>query len=88
MRLKYQFQIQEVAGKYCAVVDSEDSSFNGIISMNQICKSVFEMLKEEVTEEEIVEELLKNYEESEKDISEGVRSFLQGLKDNKLLDEG
>ena len=55
MKLKYNFVTNEVADKIVAVAVGGDlEKFNGFIKMNDTGAYIFNMLKSDVTEEEIV----------------------------------
>lgn len=56
MKLKYNFVTNEVADKIVAVAVGGDlEKFNGFIKMNDTGAYIFNMLKSDVTEEEIRE---------------------------------
>lgn len=88
MKLKYDFVINKVADKIVAVAVGDDlEKFNGFIKMNDITAFVFELLKNDVTEEEIIEAMKKEYADaSEEEIKETVADLLSKLKDGGLID--
>lgn len=86
MHLKYKFAIQEVADTFVAVVSDEDmEKFNGLIRMNKTGKDIFELLSDDVTEEDIVAALQKKYEGSEENIRDEVHKFVAYLSDMNIL---
>lgn len=88
MKLKYNFVTNEVADKIVAVAVGDDlNSFNGFIKMNDVGAYIFNMLKNDVTEDEIVEAMKKDFADaSEEEIRENVSGFIDGLKKYEVLD--
>lgn len=88
MKLKYNFVSNEVADKIVAVAVGDDlQKFNGFIKMNDIGAYIFNMLKNDVTEEEIVAAMKKDYSDAtEEEIRETVSEFVGKLKDANVLE--
>lgn len=88
MKLKYNFVTNEVADKIVAVAVGDDmSEFNGFIKMNDIGAFIFNLLKNDVTEDEIVEEMKKAWpDESETEIRETVVEFVGKLKESGVVE--
>ena len=88
MKLKYNFVTNEVADKIVAVAVGDDlEKFNGFIKMNDTGAYIFNMLKNDVTEEEIVEAMKKDYSDAtEEEIKETVCGFVGKLKDADVLE--
>lgn len=88
MKLKYNFVSNEVADKIVAVAVGDDlQKFNGFIKMNDTGAYIFNMLKNDVTEEEIVAAMKKDYSDAtEEEISESVNEFVGKLKDADVLE--
>ena len=88
MKLKYNFVTNEVADKIVAVAVGGDlEKFNGFIKMNDTGAYIFNMLKSDVTEEEIVAAMKKNYEDAaEEEIRETVSEFVGKLKGADVLE--
>lgn len=87
MKLKYNFVTNEVADKIVAVAVGDDlQQFNGFIKMNDIGAYIFNMLKNDVTEDEIVSAMQKDYEDAtEEEIRETVGEFVGKLKEADVL---
>ena len=86
MKIKYNFVINEVAGNFVAVAVGDDLvKFNGFIKMNDIGVYIFKMLQNDVTEDEIVAAMLKEYEATEEEIRENVSEFITTLKNSDVL---
>ncbi len=88
MKLKYNFVTNEVADKIVAVAVGDDlEKFGGFIKLNNIGATAFEMLKNDVTEEDIVNELLKKYpEHTVEETKESVADFINKLRESDLLE--
>ena len=88
MKLKYNFISNEVTDKIVAVAVGDDlQKFNGFIKMNDTGAYIFNMLKNEVTEEEIVAAMKKDYSDAtEEEIRESVNEFVGKLKDADVLE--
>lgn len=88
MKLKYNFVSNEVADKIVAVAVGDDlQKFNGFIKMNDTGAYIFNMLKNDVTEEEIVAAMKKDYSDAtEEEIRESVNEFVGKLKDADVLE--
>ena len=88
MKLKYNFVTNEFADKIVAVAVGGDlEKFNGFIKMNDTGAYIFNMLKSDVTEEEIVAAMKKDYEDAaEEEIRETVSEFVGKLKEADVLE--
>lgn len=68
MKLKYQFVVNQVAEQYVAVaVGAGLEEFNGFIKMNDVGADIFELLKNDITLDEIISEMLKKYPDATED---------------------
>ena len=87
LKLKYDFIINEVAGQLVAVAVNEGmSEFNGFIKMNDIGAEIFEILKEDVTIEQVIEKMLaKHPEATEEEARDTITDFISELKKNNLI---
>ena len=88
MKLKYNFVTNEVADKIVAVAVGDDlSKFNGFIKMNDIGAYIFNMLKNDVTEDDIVASMQKDYPDAtEAEIRETVSGFVAELKKEDVIE--
>lgn len=85
MKLKYNFVIDEIAGQKVAVVVGEEAT-NCILKLNDTAAFIMELLKNDVSLEEISSSILQNFEVEDKAQMENmVNNFLQKLKDAGLL---
>lgn len=81
MKLKYNFVTNVVAGKTVAVAIGEDlSNFNGFIKMDENGAFIFNLLKNDITEDEIIAAVVKEYGvEDNSELREGVNGFIASL---------
>ena len=87
MKLKYNFVTNPVADKIVAVAVGNDlSKFNGFIKMNETGAQIFNLLKNEISMEELVSEMHKLYpDETEETVKENVTEFTNELKKSGVL---
>lgn len=88
MKLKYNFVTNEVADKIIAVAVGDDlQKFNGFIKMNGTGAFIFNMLKNDVTEEEIVAAMAAEYgDATEEEIKETVKDFVGQLNEAGVIE--
>ncbi len=87
MKLKYDFIVNEVAGQFVAVAVGDGvEQFGGFIKMNDIGAEIFEILKEDVTVDEVIAKMLEKHPESNlEEATEVVNGFIDGLKAEDIL---
>ncbi len=86
MKAKYTFEIMEIDDQMMAVpVGEEADELHGILKLNQSAAAILELLKEETSEEEIVQKLLEKYESSEEDMRSYVHDYLAELEEAGIL---
>ena len=87
MKLKYQFVINKVADQFVAVAVGDDlESFSGFIKMNDTGASIFEKLKEDISKEDLISAMAKEYPDETMDtVTECVTGFVTKLKESDVL---
>lgn len=87
MKLKYDFVMNEVAGSTVAVpVGNGSESFKGYVKLNDTGAYIFGMLKKDVSREEIIDGIMKDFEDCTKEkAEETVDRFLRELKAANIL---
>ncbi|MBO5071069.1 MAG: PqqD family protein [Roseburia sp.] len=84
MRIKKDFVLREIAGDYIVIPTGQTVlEFNGLITMNDVGVSLWKMLQEEVTMDNLVAGILEEYEVEEDVAREDIQEFL-----NKLIESG
>lgn len=86
MKLKDGFITHEVAGEHITV-SAGSVSFSGMIRSNQTAGFIVECLKEEITEDEIIERLLAKYDAPREQITKDVASVLVKLRGIGAVEE-
>ena len=89
MKIKEGFILRDVADKTFVVAVGELSkTFNGIITLNETGKFIWQLLAVGATEEEIIEKLLAECEDAQREVvQKDVKSFIEQLKGDKILEE-
>lgn len=88
MKLKYNFVTNEIAGQHIGVVSGKDADkFSGFIKMNDIAKVIFEKLMVGADENEIVAELVAQFNGTESEARETTKDFIASLNAKGLLEE-
>lgn len=88
MKLKYNFVMNKVADMVVAVAVGEDvQKFDGFIKMNDTGAYIFNMLKNDVTEDEITAAMEKEYEGvTSEELRKTVREFIGRLKESDVIE--
>lgn len=88
MKLEKEFVLREIAGDYVIIpVGKTVIEFNGLITVNEVGVSIWNMLQNEVTFDQIVQGILNEYEVEESVAREDIREFLNKLIDGGILTE-
>lgn len=86
MKVDKKFVLREVAGDYIIIpTGSTVLEFNGLITVNEVGVSLWNMLQEEVTFDELVQGILDEYDVEEDVAREDIREFLDILIDGGIL---
>ena len=86
MKLKYEFVVNEIADKTVAVTVGNDAeNFAGMIRLNETGAFIFEKLREDTTEEAIVDAILEEYDIDRETASEVVHDFVDYLDKKGVL---
>ena len=88
MKLKYNFVTNKVADRIVAVTVGDDAKkFNGFIKMNDTGAFIFNMLRNDVTVEEIADAMKREYDGvSEEELRSTVSQFIENLKKSDVLE--
>lgn len=84
MKLKYEFEKVELDGEIMAVPVGEGSEkLHGLLKLNETAAFILDQLKEETTEEKVVDAVLSEYEGERDEIAGYVHKYIE-----KLISEG
>lgn len=84
MKVEKEFVLREIADDYIIIPTGKTVlDFNGLITVNEVGVSLWEMLQDEVTFEDLVKGILDEYEVEEDVAREDIQKFL-----NELIEAG
>lgn len=87
MKIKDGFVVRKIANQYMAVpVGARAKELHGMIGLNETAAFLWELLKEDRTEEELTELLYNEYEISEEKALEAVKKFCRTLQEEGVLE--
>lgn len=87
MKLKYDFQIRNVAGEYVLIpMGTASLKFSGMVSTNGVGSVICECLKEHTTRQAILAKLLDTFEVEEATARQDMDEFLARLEKADLLE--
>ena len=87
MKIKSTYQLREVAGEYMVVSTSADNnSFNGVIMLNGTGAFLWQLLEKGAERDELIAEILKEYEVDESTASIGVDDFISDIEKAGLFE--
>ena len=88
MKLKYDFAVREIMGEYVLIPVGEGAlGFSGMISTSETGAALVNVLKQDVSRQEMMDHLLREYEVDEKTAAEDLDGFLLQLNKLNLLIE-
>ena len=86
MKLKYDFVVRSVADKMVAIpVGDATEDFNCMITLNESGAFIFELLKEEISEERLLEAFLNEYDATPEQAKNTIQSVLAKLYKSDIL---
>lgn len=82
MKLKMQFVLRDIVGETVLVpINESTSKFNGLITVNELGKFIWENIESSKDEEELLQRILDEYEIDRETAKKDLDDFLQVLKD-------
>lgn len=87
MKIKGEFIVREIIGE-CVLVPVGETAlrFNGIISLNPVSAVIWKGLLENKDREQLLEDILEEFEVERDQAAADLDEFLQLLRQNQLLD--
>ena len=80
--------LRSVAGRHVVVAIGQASvDFNGLITLNDTGAYIWERLAKGTTYEDLLKDMLSDYEVDEETAKSGIDAFLKTARDAELLDE-
>ena len=87
MKVKKDYILREIANEVVVVPTGKEAiRFNGMLTLNQSAKILFEALYQEQTKESLVNLLLDTYDISQEQAIKDVDEFLLILEERKILE--
>ena len=88
MKLKEGFILHNVGAEHMVVATGETAKqFNGLVRNNATANYIFELLLEDITEEQVVEAMLEKYDASREQVTADVNSMICQMRKAGFLDE-
>ena len=86
MELKKQFVLREIVGEAVLVPVGESAArFNGLLTINELGKFIWENLESSKDEEDLLHKILEEYEVEEKEAKEDLDEFLDKLRQVDII---
>ena len=85
MKLKEGFVLRTISGQTVVLPTGVDLDLGMIIKLNDTGRFIWERLEKGVEMEELVEDMLKEYDVSKEKATEYVEQFVQKVKENGFL---
>lgn len=86
MKIEKEFVLREIAGDYVIIPTGKTVlEFNGLATINEVGVFLWKLLQDEISEEELVNKLLEEYDVDEETARTDVAEFIDVLVDNKVL---
>lgn len=86
MRLRYSFETMELDDRLVAVpVGDHANEFHGVVKLNEVAAFIFELLKDDTTEEAIVDALEKEFDASRSTLAADAKKCIESFSEKGLL---
>ena len=87
MKLKQEFVLREVAGENLLIpIVGINDKFDGIITLNETSTFIWKCIEKEMDENEIVEEILKEYDAEIALVKSNVHEFCCHLREMGIIE--
>ena len=88
MKIADGYMLKNIANTYVVVpVGSRSVDFSAIISVNETGAFIWRQLEQDTTPEQILQNMLQEYEVTEAQAQADIDVFIQKLREAELLDE-
>ena len=86
MKFKKEFMLREIVGETILIpIGDSNNHFNGIITINELGKFIWENLESSKDEEDLLHKILEEYEVEEKEAKEDLDEFLDKLRQVDII---
>lgn len=86
MKISDGYLLRSVAGKNIVVSVGADVNFNGMLTLNDTGVFFWNLLQKDITKEQMLEAVLKEYDVSAEEASLDIDAFIGKLRENKILE--
>lgn len=88
MRLRYTFETMELDDRIVAVPVGENiDEFHGVIKLNDVAAFIFNLLKDDIQEADILKAMEEEYEVSHEVLIKDIHEYLDEFREKGLLVE-
>lgn len=86
MKFKKEFMLREIVGETILIpMGDSNNHFNGIITINELGKFIWENLESSKDEEDLLHKILEEYEVEEKEAKVDLDEFLDKLRQVDII---
>ena len=86
MHLRYQYETMKIVDMVVAVpVGDGTENMKSILRLNGTAAAIFDLLKEETSEEKIVESLMMRYDVSKETLEHDVHMYIEEFRKKNLI---
>lgn len=86
MHLRYQYETMKIVDMVVAVpVGDGTENVKSILKLNRTAATIFDLLKEETSEEQIVETLMKQFDVSRETLMRDVHLYIEEFRKRNLI---
>lgn len=86
MKLKQGFIMREIAGEIIVVPSGDEMNLNMMITLNNTGRFLWQRLEADATMDELVQEMLDEYDVDEQTARAGAERFVSKLKERGFLE--
>lgn len=87
MRLKKDFILHDSDGDYVIVAVGEATkNFHGLVHLNNVAGKIVEFLKEDISEEELINKMLEVYDVDPDTLKKDVNNIVSQLKNANIVE--
>ena len=86
MKIKNGFEIKSVEGIHIVVPTADNVSMSGVITLNDTALYVWNLLKDDISRDEIVDKMASDYDAPRDVIASDVDELIESFKANELID--
>jgi len=88
MKVKDGFVLREICGEYIVIPTGEATmQFNGLMTINEVGVSLWKLLSQNVSFDDLVKGILDEYEIDEKTARADIQDFLDYLNQYQIIEE-